>query len=104
LLFVPTGEPFTCHWYTGDEPPLTGVAVKVTFVPAQIVVADGVTETLAGKIGLTVIAIPGLVAGFPVAQGAAFEVMITVTICPFVSPEVVNVLLFVPAFAPFTSH
>ena len=28
--------PFFNHWYVGSVPPLTGVAVKVTFVPAQI--------------------------------------------------------------------
>jgi len=33
---------------------LVGVAVKVTLVPAQIVVADAVILTLAGRFGLTV--------------------------------------------------
>ncbi len=26
-LLVPTFKPFTCHWYDGVVPPLTGVAV-----------------------------------------------------------------------------
>jgi hypothetical protein len=43
------------------------------------------------------------VAGEPVAQ-VAFEVITTVTICPFVNDVVVNVALFVPAFVPFTRH
>ena len=36
LLFVPAFTPFTIHWYVGVVPPLVGVAVKVTDVPAQI--------------------------------------------------------------------
>lgn len=50
-LLVPTGLPFTNHWYTGAFPPLTGVAVKVTGAPLQRVVpklepilTDGVSE------------------------------------------------------------
>ena len=34
-LFAPALTPLTFHWYTGEAPPLTGVAVKITFVPAQ---------------------------------------------------------------------
>jgi hypothetical protein len=36
-------------------PPLVGVAVNVTLVPEQIVVADAPILTLAGKLGFTVI-------------------------------------------------
>jgi hypothetical protein len=36
-LLLPTFKPFTLHWYNGDEPPLVGVAVNVTELPAQIV-------------------------------------------------------------------
>jgi hypothetical protein len=36
-------------------PPLTGVAVNVTCVPAHILVAFAVIVTLTGRIGLTVI-------------------------------------------------
>ena len=79
LLFVPTLLPFTFHWYTGDDPPLVGVAVNVTLVPAQIVVADAATDTLAGRSGFTVIVIPADVAGDPVKHGLAFEVSCTVT-------------------------
>ena len=53
LLFVPALAPFTNHWYCGAFPPLVGVAVNVTLVPAHIVVADADTDTLAGKFGLT---------------------------------------------------
>ena len=89
LLFVPTLVPFTFHWYTGAEPPLVGVAVNVTLVPAQIVVADAATDTLAGKFGLTVIVIPVEVAGDPVKHGLAFEVSCTVTTSLLLSVVVV---------------
>ena len=57
---------------------MVGVAVKVTFVPAHIVVALAETLTLTGKFGFTVIVIGALVAGFPVAH-VAFDVNATVT-------------------------
>ena len=83
---------------------MTGVAVNVTEVPEQIFVALAATLTLTGKIGFTVIAIPLLVAGFPVAHGVAFEVSTTETISLLARVDVVNVLLFVPSFTPFTFH
>ena len=79
------------HWYCGDEPPLVGVAVKVTLVPAQIVVAVADTDTLAGKFGFTVIVMPADVAGDPVRHGLAFEVSCTVTTSLLLSVVVVNV-------------
>ncbi len=30
LLFVPIFMPFFFHWYTGDDPPLAGIAENVT--------------------------------------------------------------------------
>ena len=62
----------------GVVPPFVGVAVKVTLVPEQIVVALAPIITLTGKFGFTVIVIALLVAGLPVAQ-SAFEVIATVT-------------------------
>ena len=55
-------------------PPLVGVAVKVTLVPAQIGLpgADAI-DTLTGKFGFTVIVIVLDDAGLPVAH-VAFEV------------------------------
>ena len=64
------------------------MAVKVTDVPAHIVVAVAAILTLTGKFGFTVVTIVLLVAGLPVAQ-SAFEVIITVTDCPVVRPDVV---------------
>lgn len=65
----------------GALPPLVGVAVNVTGVPpveqidveVEVMFTEGVTS------GLTVIVMLLLVAGFPVAQGAALEVKITLT-------------------------
>ena len=49
---------------------MTGVAVKVTPVPAQMVVAEAEMLTLTGKFGFTVIVTVLEVAGLPVAQVA----------------------------------
>ena len=48
-------------------------AEKVTEVPAQTGLAEGETQTLTGRFGLTVIVTAADVAGLPVAQ-VAFEV------------------------------
>ena len=45
---------FFFHWYTGVEPPLTGVAVKVTLAPEHEGFADAAIETVDGTIELTV--------------------------------------------------
>ena len=82
---------------------MVGVAVKVTEVPEQMVVAvvetltDGVTEEL------TVIAMVFDVAVVVLTQ---LELLVStqLTICPFVNAGVVNVELLVPAFVPFTNH
>jgi uncharacterized protein YodC (DUF2158 family) len=104
-LFDPAFMPLTCHWYDGADPPLTGVAVKVTDVPAQIAPdGDAATLTLAGRSGLTVIVMVFEVAGDPFRHGVAFDVISTVTISPLTSAVDVKVLLLVPAFVPFTFH
>ena len=84
-------------------PGLVGVAVNVTLVPAQIVVADAAMLTLAGKLGFTFIVTALLVAGLPVAQ-VALEVITTVTISLSAKAVEVKVGLLVPAFDPFTFH
>ncbi len=58
---------------------MTGVAVKVTEVPAQTGLDDAFTETLTGNRGSTVMVTGAEVAGLPVAQ-VAFEVNVTFTI------------------------
>ena len=70
------------HWYAGAVPPLTGVAVYVTLVPAQTGLALAAMVTLAVKMGLTIIVTAFEVAGDPVRQGAALEVITTVITSP----------------------
>ena len=65
-----------------------GVAVNVTLVPAQIVVAVAAMETLTGKLGFTVMVTVFEVAGLPVAQ-VALEVKTHVRISPFAKDELV---------------
>ena len=83
---------------------MVGVAVNVTLVPAQMVVAGlAAMLTLTGKFGFTVMVIVFDVAGLPVAQ-VAFDVNTQVTVFPFVNVADVNVGELVPAFTPFTFH
>jgi hypothetical protein len=70
------------HWYAGEAPPLTGVAVNVTEVPAQTLLADAAMLTLTGDVAVTFIVTALEVAGLPVIQ-EAFEVMVQVISSPF---------------------
>ena len=63
-------------------PPLIGVAVKFTEVPAQIVFASGDMEIPAGSRGFTIMLTVFEVAGLPLAQ-TAFDVSTHVTASPF---------------------
>ncbi len=83
-------------------PPFVGVAVKVTLAPLQIEVAVAAMDT-EGVTELALIVISLLVAVGVVVQ-LALLVITTVTISLFTSEVVVKVLLFVPAFTPFTFH
>ena len=67
---------------------MVGVAVNVTLVPAQIVVAVAEILTLAGRFGFTVIVIVFEVAGLPVTQDA-LEVNTQVITSLFASEEFV---------------
>jgi hypothetical protein len=57
---------------------LSGVAVKVTEVPAHTGFAEGAIETLTGRFGFTVIVTTLEVAGLPVTH-VALEVKVTYT-------------------------
>jgi hypothetical protein len=104
VLPVPaTFNPFTFHWYKGFTPPFAGVAVKVTRVPAHIVLAEAEILTLTGNIGLTVMEIPALVAGLPDEQ-VSLELSVTVIISLLARALVVKVALLDPVFTPFTFH
>ena len=79
LLLGPTLLPFTTHWYDG-VPPLTGVAVNVTGLPAH----NDPEETMltdAASAPVTVIVIAVLVAGLPDGH-VALDVSMQVTISP----------------------
>ena len=65
-------------------PPLIGVAVKVTELPAQDGLAEATIDTLTGRFGLTVIVIWLDSAGFPVGQ-VAFEVNSHLILSPLTS-------------------
>ncbi len=81
-MFVPTVVVPFFQTYMGAVLPLTGVAVNVTDVPAQIVVALADAETDGVKIGFTVIVTPVLVTGVVIAQ-VELLVISTVITSPF---------------------
>ena len=82
---------------------MVGVAVNVTDVPVQTGLAEADIETLAGRLGLTVIVTVFDVAGLPVAH-VALEVMTQVTRAPLVRAALVYVVLFVPTLTPLSFH
>lgn len=86
----------------GAVPPFAGVAVNVTLVPAQIEVEEALMETDAvTPLAETVMT---LLVAFAVEVQLALDVNITLTLSPFASVLDVNVVAFVPAFAPLISH
>src|SRR5215203_7112607 len=97
-LSVPASIPFTCHWYDGLPPPLTGVAVKVTDVPSHIEVVLAVMDT-SGSTLLELMVI-GLLSAVGVDTQARSLVMITVTTSPSFSLLLVNLSESVPASIP----
>jgi len=100
----PTLAPFTFHWYDGVVPSFTAVAVNVTDVPSQIVVALAAMLTLTGRFGFTVIVIPSEVTILGVAH-PRLEVIVTVIISPSDNDVVVYVLLVSPDSGfPFFLH
>ena len=79
------------------------MAVNVTGDPAQILF-DGVailTKGAAGAMTLMVILLLVALAG---VVHALLEVIIQLTISPFVSVLLINVALFVPALLPLSNH
>ena len=85
MLPVPTLLPFTFHWYDG-VPPLVGVGVNVTDVPAQIVVAEALMVTDGVTFGFTTIVMLLDVAVVGETQ-AAVDVITQVTTSPFTKAE-----------------
>ena len=80
------------------------VAVKVTLVPAQMVVPGlALMDTVGTKTGFTVIVSVLLVTKVGVAQ-TALEVSSQVIVLPLVKPASVYVALLVPTATPFFFH
>lgn len=79
------------------------MAVKVTFVPEHIVVAEPAILILTGRFGLTTIVTVLDVAGLPVAQ-VALDVNWHVIVFPFASELLLYVVLFVPTLDPLSFH
>jgi len=79
--------------------------VKVTEVPAQIILSASLDEMLTdtGKFGFTVVVIVFDVAGLPDVH-ASLEVRMTFTWSPFAREVVVYVALFVPTSTLFFFH
>ena len=75
-------KPLMDHWYTGEDPPFTGVAVKVTGVPWQTGFAEAETETLTGWLWFTAMVTMFEIAGLPTLH-EAFEFSSHLTRSPF---------------------
>ena len=82
---------------------MTGVAVKVTRVPAQTGFADAAMETLTGSIGFTVMVTTFDVAGFPDVQ-VALEVRAQETTLPFTGLNEYVAFVAPVTFTEFTFH
>jgi hypothetical protein len=82
---------------------LVGVAVNVTDVPEQIVVALALTLTVGVTSAFTVVAMLLLLAVAVVTQ-VAFDVITHVTASPFTKLLLLYVALLVPTLAPFNRH
>ena len=67
-MLVPTFEPFFFHWYAVLVPPLVGVAVQVTDVPAVTLLAEAEMLIPAATVGVTVMVTWFDVAGLPVVH------------------------------------
>ena len=103
LVAPKTGLPFTYHWNEGDVPPFTGIAVKVTGVPAQNGPSDARIERLTGNKGFTVMVTVFEAAGFPVLQ-VALEVSIQETVEPFAGTNAYEAFVAPVTDVPFTFH
>jgi len=82
---------------------LVGVAVNVSDWPPHILAALAAILTEAAEVEVTVMVTALEVAGEPVAH-ARSEDITTVTTSASDKEFDVNVLLFIPAFDPFTFH
>lgn len=82
---------------------MTGVAVKVTLAPEQMVVADARTDTAGVSVLLTVMVTGEEVAEVGVAHDSV-EVITQVITSPLAKPALVYVALFEPTLPPLSNH
>jgi hypothetical protein len=95
--------PFFFQAYTGDPPPFVAEAVNVTDAPPHILLLD--TDILTVGVTAVFTAITNeLEVTFVVVAHKALEVISQVILSKLDIAVVVNVGLFVPAFAPFFFH
>ena len=104
-MFVDPGTlvPFSFHWYVGVVPPLVGVAVNVTEVPAQTGLAEAAIDTVTGSNGLTVMVTVFDVAGLPVGQ-VTFEVRTQLIVLPLAGIKEYVVFVAPGTLVPFNFH
>ena len=102
MVPVPALIPLTFHWKVGEGPPLVGVAVKLTELPAQHGLGEPVIFTETGDNGFTTILMEFDVAGLPREQNAS-EVNTQVTTSPFAGANE-KVFEFDPLLNPLTFH
>ena len=102
-LLVPVFTPFFFHWYEGVDPPLVGVAVNVTLVPAHMVEDDAAMLTDGVRIGLTVIVMFELDAEVGDGQ-VAVDTIVTEMMSPLVRTAFEYAALLVPTVIPFLYH
>ena len=82
---------------------MVGVAVNVTLVPEQMVVADAATETAGVSVLLTVMVTGEEVAEVGDAQ-VEDDVITQVITSPFTKPALVYVALLEPTLPPLSFH
>jgi hypothetical protein len=94
---------FTFHWYTGEVPPFTGFAVKVTGFPEQTGLDDAMMVMPIGNTGLTVMVIGFEIAGFSEVHTSE-ELTSQLTTSPSTGVYVKTALLALFALTAFTFH
>ena len=82
---------------------MTGVAEKVTEVPAHTGLADAATDMLTGRIGLTVMVTVSDMAELPLLQ-VSLEVRLQLILSPFIGINSYVALVAPGTLVPFNFH
>ena len=102
-VFMVIAPPPLTVWVLQVPLVLLPVIKYVLLAPIHKLTVVGVIEP-ATTFGFTVMVMPVLVKGLPVAQGEALEFSTQVTTSPLFNVELLKVGLFVPTLPPFTFH